>query len=68
MSDLSNAISPEKNPTMHEKLTKLLKDVHQGWLVFGGTTYRVIQREDGVRVFMPNTAQDLYESTSIVGG
>jgi hypothetical protein len=65
MSDLSTAVTPENNPTLHAKLTAIWNaEKKPGWVMSGAQTYEVVQRTDGIRVFLPKDSQTLYETTS----
>jgi hypothetical protein len=65
MSDLSKAVSPENNPTLHAKLIAIWNtEKKPGWVMCGGKQYKVVQRSDGIRVFLAEDSQSLYETTS----
>lgn len=63
-------ITAENNPSLHAKLMDLLEQERgplgqtPGWVMKGNSNYRVFQLQDGSTAFLPQSTENLYESTS----
>lgn len=63
-------ITAETDPSLHAKLMELLEQERgplgqvPGWVLKGNSNYKVFQLQDGSMAFLPQSTENLYESTS----